>query len=106
MMNSILKDLLDRGVVSDYMDDIIVFTKTLKEHREVMREVLTRLRDNDLFLNPQKCVFEKDEIEYLGVVISKDRIKMDSKKVEGVKDWPEPRRLKELQGFLGFANYY
>ena len=106
MMNEILRDLIDQGVVVVYMDDILVFTKTLEEHRKIVKEVLKRLQENDLFLKHEKCYFEKESIEYLGVIISKDRVKIDPKKVQGVRDWPIPKKIKDLQGFLGFANYY
>src|SRR6202795_3427796 len=106
MMNEILKALIDKNLVVVYMDNIMIYTKTIAEHREVMKEVLKRLRDNDLFLKPEKCYFEVSEVEYLGVIINAEGVRMDPKKVAGIRDWPIPKKLKELQGFLGFANFY
>ena len=106
MMNEILKDLIDEGHVVVYMDDILIFTKDLESHRRITKEVLRLLEVNDLFLKPQKCSFEKAEIKYLGLIISAEGVKMDPKKVEGVLDWPQPTKVKELQAFLGFANFY
>src|SRR5580692_5484089 len=70
MMNAILKDLIDEGKVVVYIDDILIFTKTMEGHREIVKEVLRRLKDNDLFAKPEKCVFEVDKVEMLGLIIS------------------------------------
>jgi hypothetical protein len=72
----------------------------------VVNDVLRVLADNDLYLKPQKCQFEATEVEYLGVVISEDRIAMDPVKVNGVKNWKQPTTLQELCAFLGFLNFY
>src|ERR1700723_3730032 len=70
MMNEIFRDLIDRGVLVVYMDDLLVYTKTMKEHREAIREVLKCLRENNLFLKFEKCYFEQDRCEFLGVIIT------------------------------------
>src|ERR1700677_1914830 len=106
MMNAILKDLIDQGHVVVYMDDILVFTKDLEEHQQIVDEVLKRLKENDLFLKPQKYFFEQKEGKFLGLIISEEDIRMDPKKVEGVQNWPRPKKVKEVQAFLGFANFY
>ncbi|KAJ3550673.1 hypothetical protein NMY22_g304 [Coprinellus aureogranulatus] len=106
LMNSIFADLIVKGKVAVYLDDILIFTATLEEHREIVNEVLTRLRKHDLYLRPEKCEFEKTEIEYLGLVIRKGEIRMDPAKVEAVRNWPIPKNLREVRGFLGFANFY
>ena len=107
-MNDLFRDLITRGVVIVYMDDILIFTKDVEEHRAVTlgREVLTILRQNNLFLKPEKCEWEKTKVEYLGVVILEEGVEMDPAKVEAVKEWPTPKDKRELQQFLGFANYY
>src|ERR1700677_3166518 len=89
-----------------YMDDILVFTKDLEEHQQILNEVLKWLKENDLFLKPQKCFFEQKEVKFLGLIISEEGIRMDLKKVEGVQNWPRPKKVKEVQVFLGFANFY
>lgn len=106
MMNELFKDLIDSGKVIIYMDDILVFTRTMEEHRAIVRQVLQRLQDNDLFLKPEKCVFEQDLVEYLGLIIFHDKIAMDPVKVAGIQDWPTPRTVKDVQSFLGFGNFY
>ena len=88
MMNFIFQDLINEGYVIIYMDDILIHTPNdTPLHRRVVNNVLQVLADHDLYLKPQKCQFEVLEVEYLGVVISKDHITMDPIKVNGVKNW-------------------
>ncbi|GLB35246.1 putative reverse transcriptase-rnase h-integrase [Lyophyllum shimeji] len=81
MMNDIFRDLIAQGVVCVYLDDILIYTKTLEEHRRITRIVLDRLREHRLFLKPEKCEFERTEIEYLGLIISHGTASMDPVKV-------------------------
>src|SRR5271170_2776876 len=94
MMNEIFHDLIIQGVVCVYMDDILIFTKTQEEHRRITRMVLERLRANKLYLRHDKCEFERERIEYLGVIISYNSVEMDPVKVEGVTQWPRPTSKK------------
>jgi hypothetical protein len=105
-MNSIFADLIVQGKVAVYLDDILIFTSTLEEHRTIVNEVLSRLKKHDLYLRPEKCEFEKTEIEYLGLVIREGEICMDPTKVEAVRNWPVPKTLRDVRGFIGFANFY
>lgn len=77
-----------------YLDDIIVYTKELDEHRRIVREVLRRLEENDLFLKLEKCEFERGEVEYLGLLIKQGEIHMDPVKTKAITDWPTPRSKK------------
>jgi hypothetical protein len=88
------------------MDDILIFTKDIEEHRVITQEVLTILHENNLFLKPEKCEWEKMKVEYLGIIVSEEGVEMDLAKVEAVKEWPVPKDKHKLQQFLGFANYY
>src|SRR5215469_13912266 len=106
MMNDIFQDLIAEGVVCVYLDDILIFTQTAEEHRRVTRLVLERLQANQLYLKPEKCEFEQQKVEYLGLIISHNQVEMDPVKVAGVVEWPEPRNKKEVQSFLGFVNFY
>lgn len=106
MMNELFQNLVRRGVVIVYIDDILIFTKTLAEHRRVVREVLEILKTNKLYLKPEKCEFECSEIEYLGLIIKEGSVAMDPKKIAAILDWPHPTNRTELQRFLGFANFY
>jgi len=93
-------------VVIVYIDDILIFTKTKEGHDEIVEEVLHRLCANDLFLKPEKCFFKQQEIEFLGLIIGPNGVEMDPSKVEGITNWPTPTKVKEVQLFLGLANFY
>src|SRR6266404_2557477 len=88
------------------MDDILIYSHTLSDHRQIVCQVLTTLRKRRLFLKPEKCKFEQKEVKYLGLVILKDHVAMDLMKVHGVTEWPTPMKVKEVQSFLGFVNFY
>ena len=83
-MNAIFKPLIDRGVVAIYMDDILVFTDTHKQHTAVVCEVLKILHDNNLFLKPEKCVFHQSEVKYLGLIIGNKQARMDPTKISTI----------------------
>jgi len=106
MMNDIFNDMISEGVVVVYLNDILIFTKDLEEHRRITHQILGRLAEHQLYLRPKKCEFKKTRIKYLGLVISENRVEMDPVKVVGVVDWPEPSNEREVQSFLGFANFY
>jgi len=105
MMNHVLSDVLDIGVLA-YMDDILIYAKTIEEHDRLVKEVLGRLRENGLAVSPEKCVWRTQEVEFLGYIIGKEGIKMSKGKVEAVLSWEAQKSLKEVQSFLGFANFY
>ena len=104
-VNTTLSDMLDVCVVV-YLDDILIYSDTLEEHRKHVREVLRRLRKAGLYARADKCEFERDTVEYLGYILSPDGLKMSEDKVKAILDWPEPRRVKDVQSFLGFCNFY
>ena len=106
LMNTVFVDLVAAGKVAVYLDDILIYSHTVEEHRQVTHEVLQRLRAHDLYLRPEKCEFEREEVEYLGLIIRRGEVTMDPVKVHAVTNWPNPRNLRELRGFLGFANFY
>src|SRR5258707_13489881 len=106
MMNNILQDFIHNGEAICYMDDILVYSRTLSDHRWIIHQVLSTLWKQRLFLKPDKCKFEQKEVEYLGLVISKDHVAMDPMKVHRVMEWLTPTKVKEVQSFLGFVNFY
>src|SRR5260221_23923 len=88
------------------MDDILVYSHTLSDHQWIICQVLSTLQKQRLFLKPEKCKFEQKEVEYLRLVILKDHVAMDLTKVCRVMEWPTPMKVKEVQSFLGFVNFY
>src|SRR5258708_7117381 len=106
MMNDILQDFIHNGEAICYMDDILIYSHTLSDHWWIVHQILTTLHKQRLFLKPEKCKFEQKEVEYLGLVISKDHVAIDPTKVHGVTEWPTPMKVKEVQSFLGFVNFY
>jgi len=104
MMNHVLSDVLDVGVLA-YMDDILIYAKTEEEHDRLVKEVLDRLQQNGLAVLPEKCVWKAEEVKFLGYVIGRDGIKMSTAKVEAILSWKAPTSVTEVQSFLGFANF-
>ena len=106
MMDNIFADMIDGNFIIVYMDDIFLFAPDEITLVENTKRVLARLRENDLFLKPTKCEFNKTRVEYLGMVIEEGKISMDPGKLRGIRDWPSPTTVKETRGFLGFGNFY
>jgi hypothetical protein len=106
MMNHILWTQINEGWCKVYMDDILISAKDLPTLRARTLQVLQVLEDNDLYLNTEKCEFEKRKIAYLGFVIEPGKISMDPKKLAGISDWPQPKNLCQVRSFLGFGNFY
>ena len=105
LMNDVLFDYLDAFVVV-YLDDTVVYSKTLTEHEKHLRLVFQRLRENKLYVKPEKCEFAQEKITFLGHKISADRIRMDKGKVQAIMEWSIPTKVTEFRSFLGLANYY
>ena len=106
MMNELLRDLTNMGRVAVFIDDVIVGTEMEKGHDELVAEVIKRLEENDLYVKPEKCKWRVRKVEFLGVVIGPEGIKMEKEKVKGVLEWLTPKCVKDVQKFLGLANYY
>ena len=105
LMGHILRGLEYRFALI-YIDDIIIFSKSVDEHLDHLEEVFRRLRDANVKLNPKKCSFVKQRVEYLGHVVTPEGISPNPDKVRVVQEFPTPTNLKELRSFLGLANYY
>jgi len=106
MTNEILRDLINKGKVTAFVDDVLVETETKKGHNEIVKEILRRLEKNDLYIKPEKYVWKVRKIRFLGVVIELNGIEIEKKKVDGVLSWPEPNNVKDVRKFLGLTNYY
>ncbi|KAK3554936.1 hypothetical protein QTP86_001566 [Hemibagrus guttatus] len=105
LINKVFRDLLGRGVIA-YIDDILVYSASMEEHVIQVREVLARLQQHHLYVKLEKCKFHRSMVMFLGYVILHQGVEMDTVKVQAVMEWPEPSTVWELQGFLGFANFY
>src|SRR5260370_24746623 len=106
MMNNILHEFINCGEVICYMDNILIYSPTLSKHWQIVHQVLATLQRQRLFLKPEKCKFEQKEVECLRLIILKDHVAMDLMKVHGVTEWLTPTKVKEVQSFLGFVNFY
>jgi len=104
-MNSIFSDILDQYVVV-YLDDILIFSKNPEEHQKHVLDVLERLKKHGLYVKPEKCEFSVKSTEFLGFIISPSGISMSQSKVDAILKWPAPKNVKQIQSFLGFANFY
>ena len=105
LVNDILRDYLNLFVVV-YLDDILVFSRTPKEHTAHVRLVLQRLLENRLLVKAEKCVFDAPSVEFLGHIVEKGQVQADPKKVRAVEEWARPTDRTQLRRFLGFANFY
>jgi hypothetical protein len=104
LVNNVLREYLDIFVIV-YLDDILIYSKTMEEHVQHVKKVLRALQHKHLPIKPEKCQFHVQTVGFLGFVISPEGIKMEQEKIKAVLEWPEPTNVKQLQEFLGFANF-
>jgi hypothetical protein len=105
VMNDMLGPYVGKFVVL-YLDDILIFSKTAKEHLSHLRQVLQTLRANQFYANSKKCDLMKEEISFLGHRVSANGLKVDPEKVRAVADWKVPKDVHGVRSFLGLANYF
>jgi hypothetical protein len=106
VINNALHEYL-RIFATAYLDDVLVYSSgTLEEHVEHVKKVLRKLKEYKLYLQLGKCEFHVKETEFLGFIVSTEGVKMNPKKIATVQEWPIPKTVKDVQSFLGFANYY
>ena len=89
-----------------YFDDILVFSKYMKEHVNHVRAVLQTLRKERLYAILKKCTFGVDKVVFLGFVVSSKGVHVDETKIEAIKTWPQPTNLQQVHSFLGLAGFY
>ena len=106
IINELLRDLINTGKVVAFIDDVIVGTEMEEGHDELVVEVIKRLEENNLYVKPEKYRWKVREVGFLGVVIGPEGIKMEEEKVKGVLEWLILKCVKDVQKFLGLANYY
>ena len=105
LMNRVFHNELDEFVIV-FLDDILVFSKSLEEHVTHLRRVLEILKKESLFARSEKCTFFVQEIDYLGFILSKDGVKTDPRKVAVIHDWPVPTEVSQVHSFLGLVGFY
>ena len=105
LMNNILSDLLDICVVI-YLNDILIYLNNMSKHHWHVKEVLKCLCKANLYAKAKKCKFYSKSVEYLGYILSSSSLTMSDNKVKIIQDWPEPKKVKDIQSFLDFANFY
>jgi len=106
MMNDIFLMGTNEGWILIYIDNILIFSKEKEDLQKLTLRVLKKLQENNLFINLDKCTFEAKEVDYLEMIVSKNQIKMDLAKLEGIRDWPTSTTVKQVWSFLGFGNFY
>ena len=105
LMHFVLRPYIGVFVVV-YLEDILVFRKSMKEHLKHVRAVLQSLRKERLYANMKKCTFGVDKLVFLGFVVSSKGVHVDESKIEAIKTWPQPTNLQQVRSFLGLAGFY
>ena len=106
IMNKLLRDLINTGKVATFINNVIVGTETEERHNKIVAEIIRRLEKNNLYMKPEKCKWKVQEVGFLGMIIGPEGIKMEEEKVRRVLEWLTPKCVKDVQKFLGLANYY
>jgi len=106
MMNEILRDMINKEKVAIFVDDVLIGMETEKEYDELVEEVLKRLKENDLYVKPEKCAWKVQKVNFLGVVMDQGKIEIEEDKVAGVLNWPVFKTVRDVRKFLGLVNYY
>ena len=104
LVNNVIRAHLNLTAIA-YLDDILVYSDMQREYTTHVKDVLRCLGQAGLKLKPEKCEFNKPEVEFLRYIIGLNGIKMDPSKITAIRDWPQPTTVKEVQAFLGFANF-
>jgi Reverse transcriptase (RNA-dependent DNA polymerase) len=106
MMDSIFSDMIKESIVIVCMDNILIFASNQEDLQKHTKIVLQQLQEHNLFLKPKKCEFNKTTIEYLRLINQEGKLSMDPVRLSGIRDWPFPNMVKQVRGFLEFANFY
>lgn len=104
-INLALRKYLDVFVIA-YLDDLVIYSKCHEDYTAMVRKVLTKLREYNQHVKLSKCVFKASEIEFLRYIVNRKGVVMDLQRVKTVTEWPIPRSFRDIQVFLGFANFF
>jgi hypothetical protein len=105
LMDEVFQDFLDKFLIV-YLDDIVVYSKTLDEHLHHLERIFSRLREHKLYAKLEKCQFMQKQIKFLGHLVSAEGIRVNPEKVKAIVDWPTPKTVKDVRAFLGISGYY
>lgn len=105
MMNEVLQGYID-NFCTVYLDDILIFSNSKEDHRKHVRKVLERLKENKLYASPKKCYFMTQEVEFLGIIVSKNGLKVNPEKTSVIRNWPKPESISDIRSFLGLASFF
>ena len=106
MMNNLFRNIINKGDIVTFINNVLVATETEKEHNEIVEEILRRLEENDLYVKLEKCVWKVRKIGFLGVIMGPEGFQMEKEKVKEVTNWLTLQCVKDVQKFLELANYY
>ena len=106
IINEILKNIINKEKVAVFVDDVLVGTKTEKGYNKIVKKVLKRLNENNLYVKLKKCIWKIQKIGFLKVIIEPNRIKMKKEKVNKILSQPKPKNIKNIRKFLNFTSYY
>ena len=106
IINSIFQELLHEGVLANYMDDFIILAKTIKKLKEKTIQFLKITEKHNLCFKQSKYNFNMEEIPILEVIVEKRQVKMKQKKIKAIKEWKTPMKVKNIESFLRFPNFY
>nr|GEX96232.1 hypothetical protein [Tanacetum cinerariifolium] len=105
LMNRVFRSYLHKFVLV-FFDDILVYSRTMEEHRRHLNVVFACLKEEKLYCNRKKCIFGQARVEYLGHIVTGEGVKADPFKITAMTEWPIPKNVRELRGFLGLTGYY
>ena len=106
MMNNIFQELLHEEVLANYMDNFVIPAKTKKELEEQTIMFLKIVEKHNLYFKRSKCNYNMEEILILGVIVGKGQVKMEQEKIKAIKEWKTLTKVKNVESFFGFANFY
>jgi len=104
-INEVLMEDIDMSCIV-YLDDILIYSNTLQQHQKDVTIILEAIRKSGMKVKPSKCEFHQSEREYVGFIIEQEGVETDPVKTQAISDWTTPKKIKEIQRFLGFCNFY